>query len=202
MPHLARILTDSEERARAKFIVKHAAAVARLDKVTFSRRVATLLTHIKARNMDTQAVCSLADFGFGVSQCLPIFIQGAMQYPGQLLVVEQPEAQLHPTAQLEMGSFIAELWNERKVPSLIETHSSNVLLRLRKLVSKGDLKAKDVSVAFFTLGSIPGKRGGAHTAVVVKNIDINPDGSLQKGLPMEFFGADIGEALDFGRESQ
>jgi energy-coupling factor transporter ATP-binding protein EcfA2 len=202
MPHLARILTDPEERMRAKFIVKHAAAVARLDKVIFSRRLATLVTHIKARNMDTQAVCSLADFGFGVSQCLPIFIQGTMHFPGQLLVVEQPEAQLHPTAQLEMGSFFAELWNEKKVPSLIETHSANILLRLRKLISKGDLKAEDISVAFFTLDSIAGKRGGAHTAVVVKNLDVNPDGSLEKGLPMEFFGGDILEALEFGRESQ
>ncbi len=203
MPHLARILADSGENARAEFVIKHAAAVARLDKVTFSRRLSTLVTHIKARNMDTQAVCSLADFGFGVSQCLPIFVQGAMHYPGQLLVVEQPEAQLHPTAQLDMGDFFAELWSDRRVPSLIETHSSNIVLRLRKLVSKGQLQANDVSVAFFTLGRIAGKRGGgAHTAVVVRNIDINPDGSLQKGLPMEFFGADIQEALDFGQEPQ
>lgn len=123
MPHLAKILTGPEENARAKFIVGHAAAVARLDKVTFSRRFSALVTHMNARNMDTQAICSLANFGFGVSQCLPIFIQGAMHYPGQLLIVEQPEAQLHPTAQLGMGSFFADLWNERKVPSLIETHS-------------------------------------------------------------------------------
>lgn len=201
MPHLARIVTNPEEKARAKFIVKHAAAVAKLDKVTFSHRFAALVTHIRARNMDTQAVCSLADFGFGVSQCLPIFIQGAMQYGGQLLIVEQPEAQLHPTAQLDMGSFFADLWNSRKVPSLIETHSANILLRLRKLVSKGELKAEDVSVAFFTLDRVSGRRGGSHRAVVVKNIDINPDGSLEKGLPMEFFGADIREALDFGGAS-
>jgi hypothetical protein len=202
MPHLAKILTDVDEKMRARFIVKHAAAVARLDKVTFSRRVSALVTHINARNVDTQAVCSLADFGFGVSQCLPIFIQGAMQYPGQLLIVEQPEAQLHPTAQLDMGDFFAELWNDRKVPSLIETHSSNIILRLRKLISKGQLEASDVSIAYFTLDKRAGKRGGAHTAVVVRNIDVNPDGSLEKGLPMEFFGADIEEALDFGQEPQ
>jgi hypothetical protein len=200
MPHLAKILTDPEEDERTKFIFKYIAAVARLDKVTFSRRFSALVTHIKARNMDTQAVCSLADFGFGVSQCLPIFIQGAMQYPGELLIVEQPEAQVHPTAQLEMGSFFTDLWNEKKVPSLIETHSSNIILRLRKLVSKGELQAKDISIAFFTLDKVVGKHGGAHKAVVIKNIEINPDGSLQKGLPMEFFGADIQEALDFGQE--
>jgi predicted ATPase len=125
-----------------------------------------------------------------------------MNYPGQLLIVEQPEAQLHPTAQLDMGDFFAELWNDRKVPSLIETHSSNIILRLRKLVSKGQLNPKDVSIAFFTLEKRAGKRGGTHTAVAVRNIDINADGSLQKGLPMEFFGADIEEALDFGGEPQ
>lgn len=202
MPHLARILRDPEQRSRAQFIVKHAAAVGRVDKVTFSRGASDLVTHINARNMDTQAVCSLADFGFGVSQCLPIFIQGAMHSPGQLLIVEQPEAQLHPTAQLDMGNFFAELWSDRKVPSLIETHSSNIILRLRKLVSKGQLQASDISLTFFTLDKRPGKRSGAHTAVLVRNIDINPDGSLERGLPMEFFGADIAEALDFGGEPE
>lgn len=44
-------------------------------------------------------------------------------------------------------------WQERKVPSLIETHSANILLRLRKLVSKGDLKADDISVAFLRLST-------------------------------------------------
>jgi predicted ATPase len=202
MPHLAKILTDDTQEERADFIIGHAAAVARLDRVTFSRRFSALVTNIKARNVDTQAVCSLSDFGFGVSQCMPIFIQGAMHYPGQLLVVEQPEAQLHPTAQLEMGSFFGDLWKNRKVPSLIETHSANILLRLRKLVSKGELKAEDVSVAFFTLDRITGKQRSAHTAVTVKNLDVNADGSFEKGLPIEFFGADIEEALDFGQESE
>lgn len=198
MPHLARILTDPEEKERAEFINKHAAAVAKVDKVSFNRSVAALVTHIKARNMETQAVISLADFGFGVSQCLPIFIQGAMHEPGQLLIVEQPEAQLHPTAQLDMGSFFAELWTDRKVPTLIETHSANILLRLRKLISKGDLKASDVSVAYFALDKVAGREGGAHTAVVVKNINITPNGSLEEGLPMEFFAADVLEALELG----
>lgn len=199
MPHLANILRDSEQSGRANFIFKHAAAVAKVDRVTFSHRIAALVTQVKARNMETQADCSLAEFGFGVSQCLPIFIQGAMQYPGQLLIVEQPEAQLHPTAQLNIGSFFADLWIDRKVPSLIETHSANIILRLRKLISKGQLDPQDVSIAFFTLDSVTGRDSGIHTAVVVKNMDINPDGSLQKGLPMEFFGADIEEALDFGQ---
>ena len=33
---------------------------------------------------------------------------------------------------------------------------------------------------------------------IVKNLDINEDGSMQPGLPMEFFGADIMEGLKLG----
>jgi predicted ATPase len=125
-----------------------------------------------------------------------------MQVRGQLLLVEQPEAQLHPTAQLELGTFFAELWNEREVPTIIETHSANIILRLRKLISQGKLAPSDVSLAYFHVADVPQKRGKPLKAVVVKNLDINPDGSLEKGLPMEFFGADIQEALDFGVDSE
>lgn len=137
----------------------------------------------------TGARVNLASLGFGVSQCLPIFVQGAMMYPGTMLMVEQPEAQVHPTAQLELGGFVADLWKERGVGSIIETHSSNILLRLRRLIAKNELAAKDVSVAFF---DIEDKKP------VVTNLEINKDGSFQDGLPMEFFHEEIWEAMDMG----
>jgi ABC-type ATPase involved in cell division len=215
MPHLVEILKNTAMHEQSALIKKYAKLVAGVDNLDSQRRFAKMLTEIVAQNPDTKAKCLLADFGFGVSQCLPIFVQGALHHRNQLLMVEQPEAQLHPTAQLELGSFFAELWNGRGVPSLIETHSPNILLRLRKLISKGQLSPADVSVAFFTVGkrSRPSMEmiddlfgdeegmPGRFPAVVVKNLNINPDGSLgskEDGLPMEFFGADIKEALDFG----
>ena len=86
------------------------------------------------------------------------------------------------------------------VPSLIETHSPNILLRLRRLVKKGILSPDDISVAYFTVEEVRGDRRASFPAVVVKNLDVNPDGSLTRGLPMEFFGADVLEALEMGRE--
>jgi predicted ATPase len=198
MPHLVRILANAEKRAKADLILKFAAQVARVEGIKFRSEVSRILTDVRGKNMDTGALCLLADFGFGVSQCLPIFVQGAMHDPYQLLIVEQPEAQLHPTAQLDLGSYFAELWTKHKVPSLIETHSSNVLLRLRNLVKQGVLPAEDVSVAYFAVEEIKRKGGGSFPAVVVKNLDVNPDGSLAKGLPLEFFGGDVLEALGMG----
>jgi predicted ATPase len=196
MPHLVRLLANPAKEERAKLISQFASQVARVENISVRTEVARLLTDLRGKNMDTGAVCQLADFGFGVSQCLPIFVQGSMHSPHQLLIVEQPEAQLHPTAQLELGSYFADLWLTQKVPSLIETHSANVLLRLRRLVKQRVLSPKDISVAYFTVEEVKPKGGRKFQATVVKNLDINEDGSLTKGLPMEFFGADVLEALE------
>ena len=193
IPQLVRIFTDDNQQDKADFIARFASQVAEVDNISFRSQVAGLSTQVKARNKRTQAISYLADFGFGVSQCLPLFIQGVMHDPHQLLLVEQPEAQLHPTAQLEIGSFFAEIWREREIPSLIETHSANILLRLRRLVKEEKIKPSEISVAFF---STEERAKGA--VATVKNLDIKDDGSLEKGLPLEFFGADVIEAIEMG----
>lgn len=184
MPHLQRLITDGGERV--DFVLRHIESVVDIEEVRFKSQVKGFIPEFRAKNKLTGAESYLADFGFGVSQCIPIFVQGALLNRGQLLIVEQPEAQIHPTAQLEMGSFFADLWTERGVPSIIETHSENIIIRLRKLVATKKLNSQDVTVAYFYI---------RENSVQVKNLDINSDGSFQKGLPMEFFGADILEAL-------
>ncbi|QSV63123.1 MAG: AAA family ATPase [Dolichospermum sp. DL01] len=184
MPHLQRLITDGGEKAN--FVSRHIESVIDIENVKFEPQRRGFIPEFRAKNKLTGAESYLADFGFGVSQCIPIFVQGALLSPGQLLIVEQPEAQIHPTAQLEMGSFFADLWTERGVPSIIETHSENIIIRLRKLIATGQLNSKDVTVAYFSTKD---------SFVQVKNLDINSDGSFEKGLPMEFFAADILEVL-------
>jgi predicted ATPase len=190
LAHLAETLSKkNQERA---FVAKHLANILQVDNLTAQETIRGLLTRFQARNTITQATHWLADFGFGVSQCLPIIVQGALMEKGDLLTVEQPEAQLHPTAQLELGSLFADLWKDRGVSSIIETHSGNVLLRLRKLVrlgpENGGLSPGDVGVAYFHAD-----RG----VTEVVNMSVKPDGELDGSLPMEFFGADLFEALEF-----
>jgi len=190
MPHLQRLLDEGGEKA--DFMLKHIESVVDIEDVKFKPQVKGLIPEFRAKNKSTGAEAYLADFGFGVSQCIPIFVQGALLNKGQLLIVEQPEAQIHPTAQLEMGSFFADLWNQRKVPCLIETHSENIILRLRLLICQKKLDSQDVSIAYFYIDN---------NIVKVKNLDINPDGSFERGLPMEFFGSHLIEALKIGVEN-
>ena len=148
-------------------------------------------TRAFAKHAATGATVPIADLGFGVGQVLPVLVKGALMPKFSTLMVEQPEAQLHPTAQLELGSYFADLWTKRKVGSVIETHSGNILLRLRRLIARGDVSRNDVSVAYFTIDRTTEKP-------TIQNLDINEDGSMQTGLPMEFFGADVIEGLQLG----
>ena len=183
--HLWRIYNEYKDQY--EFISSHLEKTLNVKDITFSEKGD--LAQCVATNATTGARTNVANFSFGTSQCLPILVQGAMMYPNTTLMIEQPETQIHPTAQLELGSFFADLWKERKVSSFIETHSGNILLRLRKLVAEKKMDANDISVAFFDIED---------EKAVIKNLDINPDGTMEDGLPMEFFGADIIEGLELG----
>ena len=189
LPHLQQM--EADRGGRYELVLQYLQSVASIDQVRF-RTSSGYLSQALGRNQTTGADVLIANFGFGVSQCLPILVQGAIMPPHSTLMVEEPEAQLHPTAQLELGSFFADLWQQRQVASIIETHSDNILLRLRRLIAKGDLPHEDVSVAYFTFDEDNGNMP------IIKNLDINEDGSMQPGLPMEFFGADVIEGLQLG----
>ena len=181
----------SEDQDAYRFVLRHLRNVAGIESVEFETD-SSEVTQAFGMNNTTGAKVHIADYGFGVGQCLPILVQGAIMSPRTILMVEQPEAQLHPTAQLELGGFFADLWTQRQVGSIIETHSANILLRLRRLIARGELSDEDVSVAYFTFDE------DKDNMPVVKNLDIKEDGSMEAGLPMEFFGADIIEGLQLG----
>ena len=184
LPHLQKLM---EVQPVYNFIQPHIRAVAGVREIIFEHL--SVIDRVFAVNDKTGAKTYIDDFGFGVSQCLPIFVQGALMPRHAHLMIEQPEAQLHPTAQLELGSFFADLWKKREVGSIIETHSDNILLRLRRLVARGDLSTEDVSVAYFANDE------EKDNMPIIKNLDIKEDGSMKEGLPMEFFGKNLDEVL-------
>lgn len=174
-----------KEKYKTEFFDTHVKKVLGIDDIKFIGL--DRLAVCNARYIATGApYISIADFGFGVSQCLPVFVQGLLMPPRTHLIVEQPEAQVHPTAQIEMGSFFVDLWRRRRVGSIIETHSDNMLLRIRNHIRKGDISKDDISIVYFH------SEGGKAT---VANLDIQENGVIQEGLPMEFFGGDLLELL-------
>lgn len=71
--------------------------------------------------------------GFGITYALPIVVSLLSARPGSLVIVENPEAHLHPRGQVKMGELLS-LASSAGIQILIETHSDHVLNGIRLAV--------------------------------------------------------------------
>lgn len=93
--------------------------------------------------------------GFGVSYSLPVVVAGLLAPPGALLIVDSPEAHLHPAAQSALGEFLSVVAGSG-VQVIVETHSDHVLNGIRKSVAADrTLSAELVRIIFFGADTEP-----------------------------------------------
>ena len=94
----------------------------------------------------------ITDVGFGISQVLPVIVQGFLSFPNSLTLIEQPEIHLHPTMQADLADLFISIVFERFMLErkclLIETHSEYFLKRLQRRISEGKIKSSDVAIYF------------------------------------------------------
>jgi len=118
--------------------------------------------------------------GFGISYTLPIIVAALASTPGTIILIENPEAHLHPKGQVKMGQLLA-LAASGGVQVVIETHSDHVLNGIRLAVHGGKIDPIDVQLHYFHRDNKE-KEGQAVTEVISPKIDRNgridrwPDG--------------------------
>ena len=116
--------------------------------------------------------------GFGISYTLPIIVSVLTSEPDTLILLENPEAHLHPKGQFKMGELLA-LAASCGVQIVVETHSDHVLNGIRLAVHAGKLNPKKVKLHYFQRVN---KEGQILTELVSPNINRNgkidrwPDG--------------------------
>lgn len=81
---------------------------------------------------------NLVDVGQGMNQALPLVVRAHIHKPDSIIVLEQPELHLHPAAHANLAELFAKSAKENNQTFLIETHSENFILRLRKLIIEND----------------------------------------------------------------
>ena len=88
--------------------------------------------------------------GFGYSYILPIVVTSLIAKTNDLVIIENPEAHLHPEAQTRLTFMLAKLAT-RGVQVFIETHSEHVIngIRLAALKKEYELSNEDVRIFFF-----------------------------------------------------
>lgn len=75
---------------------------------------------------DRSASFSATNVGYGLSYALPVVVGLLASKKGSLVLIENPEAHLHESAQAELGILIARA-AQAGVQVVVETHSNHVL---------------------------------------------------------------------------
>lgn len=85
---------------------------------------------IKISYVKDELVSSPLNVAFGNSYIFPIILAVLTAPAGSLIIIENPEAHLHPSAQFRMGEFLA-IAAQNDVQLIIETHSDHLLNGIR-----------------------------------------------------------------------
>ncbi len=87
--------------------------------------------------------------GFGLTHALPVVTACLSATPGSLLIIENPEAQLHPKGQAALGRLLA-LTAAAGAQVIVETHSDHVLNGIRLAAKEGRVNPADAELHFFS----------------------------------------------------
>ena len=127
----------------------------------------------------------LTDIGFGVSQVLPVLILCYYADEGSILILEQPEAHLHPKAQSELADVLIDVVKKRKVQIILESHSEHLLHRLQRRIAEEEIAADDTALYFCQINDGSSK---------AERLDVDEYGNILN-YPLDFFGDDLGDLV-------
>lgn len=115
------------------------------------------------------------NMGFGVSYTLPIIVAAMTAPEGGIIIVENPEAHLHPAGQSNMGIFLARM-AAAGLQIIVETHSDHVLNGIRRAIGQMKVLPTDSAIVqYFSDNDMP-----------VKALDFTPTGGISE-WPRGFF---------------
>ena len=131
---------------------------------------------------------------YGVSYVLPILVSCLIRHPNRktnvlqpTVVIENPEAHLHPAAQSKLGQFLSKMATDG-IQIILETHSDHIINGIRISIKREYISQNNVLFNFFEKGSLVGQN-------TIRQIDINEDGNLSD-WPKGFFDQYENDLMD------
>lgn len=112
---------------------------------------------------------SPVNVGTGVSYIAEVIISALSCKKGDVLIIENPEIHLHPSAQTEFVLFLTHL-AKCGIQIIVETHSDHIFNGVRTSVHKDYIDKEDVSIYFFQK-----KENGCSEPVL---IELNDEGKV------------------------
>ncbi len=162
-----------------------------LNRFGISESVATLVQangpnySLKVKNAQTGIQSTIIDVGFGVNQLLPVIVQCFYAPKGSLILIEQPEAHLHPKLQADIADFLIDVINYGN-RVIVETHSEHLLLRIQRRIAENKIMPNKVNLDYFEMT----KQG-----TKVTEIKLDENGYFSEPIPEGFFEEGFEEAF-------
>jgi len=125
-------------------------------------------------------VYSALQVGFGFTFSMPVILAALRAKKGDLIIVENPEAHLHPAAQVKIGRLLS-LVAANGVQVIIESHSDHILNSIRYAYREGILADGLVKLLFVTSIKTKGRN-----VPLVDYVTLTEGGKLSH-RPSEFF---------------
>ena len=146
---------------------------------------------VKVRTKGSKDWVDLPDVGFGISQVLPVLVQCFYALPRSIIIIEQPEIHLHPSAQSALADVMIDVinskedGNDRNIQLIIETHSEHFLRRLQRRIAESLIDEEKVSAYFANITKAP---------AVLEPLQIDQFGNISN-WPEHFFGDEMGDII-------
>ena len=125
----------------------------------------------------------LTDVGFGVSQILPVLVLCYYVPEGSILILEQPEAHLHPKVQSELADLLIEVVKNRGLQIILESHSEHLLIRLMRRIAEEQISAADTAFYFCEMNEGVSE---------IERLNVDDYGNITN-WPQNFFGDEMGD---------
>lgn len=149
----SRDIEPSSLRFINKWLVKFEIA----EEIIF-KNVEGVATTIYLKNKDEET--ALADLGYGITQFLPILLKIALEQPikkskgygnivKKLILVEEPETNLHPKLQSLLADFFVDALASFEIRFIIETHSEYLIRKMQILIGDKDIISSDSNIYYF-----------------------------------------------------
>lgn len=124
------------------------------------------------------------NLGAGVSYLVKVLIMCLRAKQGDVLLIENPEIHLHPSAQAKLGEFLAFIANSG-IQVIVETHCEHLINRVQYAIYKKEINFDSVLLLY--------KSGIVDK---FKVIPFNSDGKFAVKFPDGFFDATLAELLE------
>lgn len=137
----------------------------------------------------SDAWVGLPDVGVGVSQVLPVLTECYYAPPKSIIIMEQPEIHLHPSAQSALADvmidviYSREYSEDRGIQLIIETHSEHFLRRLQRRIAEDVISPESIAVYFADVQK---------SSATLTPLEIDPYGNI-RNWPPNFFGDEMGD---------